>query len=295
MHAGYRHRYGLVAPHEVDGVLDTSGYFLGDPWRPEWIAQRASYFERMQSAGKPIVVLPQAMGPFRDGRVAAAAKRLLMASGLAFARDRQSFEAARTLAPGASLRLAPDFTNLLRGRLPPDFRAQPRQVALIPNNQVLVHGHAADGRYVSFFAEAIRRIRAAGYDPILLLHEENADPPVAAEIRSASGDAIRVVCEADAVALKGLIGACAFTVGSRFHGLVSALSQGVPSLGTSWSHKYVDPAGDWDDIWPPLNALMDERTRGSLRERLCNRARLEQDKSRSMWSEVEGFLLSAPR
>jgi colanic acid/amylovoran biosynthesis protein len=37
---------------------------------------------------------------------------------------------------------------------------------------------------------------------------------------------------------KALIGRFEFLIGSRFHSLVFGLSQGIPALAISWSHKY---------------------------------------------------------
>jgi polysaccharide pyruvyl transferase WcaK-like protein len=40
--------------------------------------------------------------------------------------------------------------------------------------------------------------------------------------------------------LRAVIGACDFMVASRFHAMVSSLAKGVPTLVTSWSHKYTE-------------------------------------------------------
>jgi colanic acid/amylovoran biosynthesis protein len=57
-------------------------------------------------------------------------------------------------------------------------------------------------------------------------------------VQKFSGLSLDIVEEKDPVHIKGIIGSCHLVVGSRFHALVSALSQGVPAVATSWSHKY---------------------------------------------------------
>jgi len=44
--------------------------------------------------------------------------------------------------------------------------------------------------------------------------------------------------EYDATELKGIIGLCNLLIGSRYHSIIAALSQGIPTLAIGWHHKY---------------------------------------------------------
>jgi colanic acid/amylovoran biosynthesis protein len=91
--------------------------------------------------------------------------------------------------------------------------------------------------YVPLLCSLARQLAELGFVPRVLNHEGEADAALCESLREATGSA-EVITEADPRALKGIIGAAGIVVCSRYHGCVSALAQGVPCLGTSWSHKY---------------------------------------------------------
>lgn len=239
LHQGYRSRFGLVLPEQIDVVLDASGYAFGDAWKPEWVEGAAKQFERYKREGARIVILPQAFGPFSNTRVRTASARALDAADLVFARDRESLACCADLAAEKSnIHCAPDFTILLDGCLPDSWAHDERNVALVPNRKMLSHPDAvvADS-YMPAMASVLTQVASSGYRPFVLIHEQN-DGDLAKDIVDVSGIDCTIVNEANPLVIKGIAGACAFTIGSRFHGLVNALSQGVPSIATSWSHKY---------------------------------------------------------
>ena len=77
-----------------------------------------------------------------------------------------------------------------------------------------------------------------GRNPFVLVHE-SGDKNLADRLASVNPN-IPVIHESNPLYIKGIIGHSKFLIGSRFHSLVSGLSQGVPSLGTGWSHKYIE-------------------------------------------------------
>ena len=67
-------------------------------------------------------------------------------------------------------------------------------------------------------------------------HEGREDAELCAEIAKLSPCALVQIEEP--LAVKAFIGGAELVISSRFHGAVNALSQGVPCIATSWSHKY---------------------------------------------------------
>jgi colanic acid/amylovoran biosynthesis protein len=114
-------------------------------------------------------------------------------------------------------------------------------VVLIPNHKVVSKFNHADASslhqsYVSAFAKAAEHLTLQGMDVVLVNHEGREDAAICQEISALTP--CRIVQIEDPLALKQFIGAAELVISSRFHGAINALSQAVPCIATSWSHKY---------------------------------------------------------
>ena len=237
-------RYGIVTEADVDAVLDASGFAYGAAWGDAALDSTARELERLAKHRKPYVFLPQAFGPFSDSPAARRFGRALSQAALICAREPGSRDHLVRLAgqPLAQLEVFPDFTITLPGRPEAAVRwGVDRGTALLIPNEHMRGAMNPDPAwrqgYVPMLAAIAQRLGAGGFSVRVVNHEGRTDSAVCEELRALTG-APPVIDEDDPLALKGIIGAAGLTVSSRYHGCVNSMSQGVPCLGTAWSHKY---------------------------------------------------------
>jgi colanic acid/amylovoran biosynthesis protein len=239
MPSEFRRSFGLVREDDVDVLLDAAGFAFGDHSPPERTIQFAEQVEAAKRAGKKVILLPQALGPFTNSKIRDAFARIVNAADLVFARDDCSLEHAQNATRNPDhIRQAPDFTNLIKPDLTVDGNTSDR-ATIVPNQRMIEKAETEEdaAAYVPFVARCIGAVEEAGLDPVLLLHGRN-DRELARAIPEEVGHEVPLHEESNPVSLKRFLGESHLVVGSRFHSLVGALSQGVPAIGTSWSHKY---------------------------------------------------------
>ncbi|WP_273021150.1 polysaccharide pyruvyl transferase family protein [Rheinheimera sp.] len=237
-------RYGMVSERQVDLILEASGFAYGDQWPLRFLQNTAKEVVRFAKAGKPFVFMPQAFGPFKTEDSKAAMRDIIHNARLIFVRDPVSLQHLQSCVPNLpdSVVLTPDFTVGLTARPNDEIPAMPgAYAALIPNNKVVSKFNHADAEkmradYIAAFAAAANKLAAQGMQCVLVNHEGKEDAQLCEEI--AAKAPCTIVQIEDPLAVKAFIGKAELAISSRFHGAVNALSQGVPCIATSWSHKY---------------------------------------------------------
>ena len=296
-----RENLKLVLDREVDGVLDAAGFAYGNPWPDRNLGELASAAQRWQQRDTALVLLPQAFGRFDTTAAQDAIRVVVESAALIYARDDQSLNHLRAaVGDRASLRLAPDFTSLLVGCLPEaQLASQLRaSIAIVPNARMLDKtSPAARDQYLPFLQHCITTLLARGLHVALIVHGGREDRTLAEKLHLSNPGCL-LITESDPLRLKGLLGTCRGSIGSRYHGLVSCLSQGVPAFGTSWSHKYQALYADYDfnvglvdslstDAAQEISQrLADDHWMMSTRQQLLNAAEQQKQASKAMWKEV---------
>ena len=291
-----RERYGIINTNEVDVVLDASGFAYGDKWGVSLLQHR--FLKELNCYdGKPIVLLPQAFGPFESTKLRSGFSKLAANSNLLYCRDKQSAAYLHDLGVSNVIN-APDFTNLVVTNDISVPNKLNNRIAVIPNFQM----EKSNGNYVQVLASCIDYLRENGEEPFLLVHEGIRDYVLARRVSEHTKTPVDIIDPQDALVIKAIISKQKFIITSRFHGAVSALSTGVIPFVMGWSHKYEELLADYEvtsllcDVnKEELIKIMDsvindasefDRVRNSIQKMGCH----QKERSKSMWDEVFAFL-----
>lgn len=286
----------LVLRRDIAALVDASGFALSDQWGARKARDRRAIVMDYARRGRPVVLLPQAMGPFEDPKTAQAARDVLLAADAVWVRDRTSLEhVAALIGDRASVRLGPDVT-LVEYPEPPESSVA--AVVLVPNARLVSHGAWRRDDYVHALVDAGVVAKELGRDVEVLLHTSEHDDIRLGEMAS-EALGCPMVKEPDARKLKGRLGAAEIVVASRFHAVLGALSLGVPAIAIGWSHKYGELFDDFGV--PELASASDAATATALVKELCGdsadvRGRISRNgeslrtKVETMWAAVWGLL-----
>jgi len=265
----------------------------------------ANSSKRWKKNGTRVILLPQAFGPFKGSKIQKYIKEAVSNTDLVFARERISYEhLVGVVGEYSSLKMAPDFTNLIEGEVPKNFDRVNCKFCLVPNYRMIDKtSNEQSEAYLPFMIRCVKYLVGKGQKSFILVHEGENDLLLADAISKAVGGFLPIVKEENPLRIKGILGVCEGTIGSRFHGLVSALSQGVPSLGTGWSHKYQELFDDYgfsaglldvscsvQELYEKLDLVIDSNSKEIIKARILRNSETLKIQSERMWAEVLGVL-----
>lgn len=290
--------FGIVRPEEVDIVLDASGFAFSDQWGPEPARRLWRKMTSPVYRAKPLIMLPQALGPFLDPAVSAACRCLFARADLICARDEKSFTFVGELGEWPSLRRYPDFTSDVEPLTGLLENERGSFAAIVPNSRMM--DKTAQGpAYIQFLERVLSLTCDRGFQAVLVVHDEHQDRKIAELIRDNLGRDLPIVEHSDPRFLKAVLARAAFVVGSRFHALISALSCGVPCVGVGWSHKYealfseygisgclLEDFSSQASVERALQGVMDSDRRAELARTIAAAGSRHKQQTAKMWSEV---------
>lgn len=300
-----RRKLRFVLSNEITIVLDGSGFAFGDQWGSKYAETRLGQkIVEWRKQGKKVILLPQAFGPFMDPALRTVMEKIVASAHLVFAREERSYQYLRCITDSAHIKQAPDFTNLIAGLAPANFNAQKMQVAIIPNRKMIDKKGAAGSNYIQFLHTAVNKVNSLELHPYFLIHEGEKDIELAKAVNALLPNPIPIIIHPDPIAIKGIIATAYFIICSRYHGVVSALSQGIPCISTSWSHKYEmlhqeyefeegvikDIANAWE-IEEKIVAIADPEENRKISDKLLQNSALQKQKSVQMWEKVFDTIL----
>ncbi len=242
---------------EADVLLDQGGVTFVKG-RTVFLIYNVATILPAMIVGTPVVKCSQALGDFSGPINKRLARLCLPRMSKIFARgdmtrsylDKLKLNNVETAADYAFLLEVSKDNNEMVGKLFNSYviEKKGKTICIVPSKLIKKKLDKAGGDYVKMMQDFINRLVGDGYDVILLPHStrfytdktHNNDVPVchsiAAGVKSYRFHFINK--ELNAQQVRAVISRSDVLITSRFHGMVSGLACGVPTLVVGWSHKY---------------------------------------------------------
>lgn len=293
----------MVALGRVDYFIDGSGFRFSDQFTlsNHYAAILESLLSAYRKKGTKIIYLPQAFGPFEKKTSRDVLTVLSNYATLLIPREKVSLNylKASGLVDMSKVKMFTDFTSLVEGIFPSKYEHLRNGICIIPNLQMINKGAITMDDYLSLLKSIIDSAKKSGRVVYLLNHEGTKDEMLCEDLRMKLSEAIDCVSGLNALEVKGMIASAYMVITSRFHGLASSLNSGVPSLATSWSHKYEElfkdygldgnyvlPLNDKEAALEKVKSLLEPQKNKEVRcliERLVPEVKAQ---TREMWNVV---------
>lgn len=248
--------YGLAKKESINVILDAGGFQFGDQWAYRYSKESNQriykYYKSYKRQGSKIIFLPQAFGPFKQALSLDRIKFAAEFADLIYAREQTSYNYLKEIfGTDERIRLAPDFTILIEPLAHNKLvESSANGVCLIPNTRMTDKTDSTIANsYQQYLLETAEMILSRNEKLVLLNHEGDGDWKLIQSIQQKLGgnnSQIIALNNLNALEVKAVIGSCKLLITSRFHGLVSGLNQQIPSLCTSWNHKYEELLNDYE-------------------------------------------------
>lgn len=287
---------------KADYFFDGSGFRFSDQcmlWgtTPQWWRRRLKcQFQR----GAKIVFLPQAFGPFETSLTKQALEVLSHFSNAIMPRDRMSYNYLKEagIVDMKKVKLYPDFTSLVEGVFPKEYEYLKGGICIIPNMTMISTNKIGYNDYLQLLTILANEGRGKNRPIFLINHGGQEDLELCLRCKEVMGPDVQALINLNALEIKGMISSAYMVITSRFHGLASALNSCVPSLATSWSHKYEElfydygmknyvlPLDDLKESIRAFNEVFDQKENSRLRKQLEISVNKMKVQSRSMWDYI---------
>lgn len=262
-----RHNHVLKAIQEADIIGSIAG---GDSFSDIYGIGRLVYVTLpqilVQLLAKPLVLLPQTLGPFKSRFARAVARSIVGRSKMVYTRDPDGLDAVRVLAgrDHGQLSFAYDMgfalePSIRTERIPSwmaDYNTSIPLVGLNVSGLLYIGGYTRSNMfgikmdYRRLIHDLIEiMVRKHGAQVMLVPHvlgtgvDSESDADACRNIYENTGESLRrsihlVDEEYDQHEIKALIGRSNFFIGSRMHACIAAMSKCIPAVGLAYSRKF---------------------------------------------------------
>lgn len=287
---------------DADWFIDGSGFAFSDQRniKESRIKMWGDMLRPLRKRGCKVVFLPQAFGPAEKPNTKKILALLSENADIIMPRERVSYGYLQKsgIVDMQKVRMYTDFTSLVQGIFPKGYEHLRGGICIIPNLRMIDKGMISYDAYIQLLTSIISEAKKSGRPVFLLNHEGPKDGKLCLECQKSIGGDVEAVTNLNAIEVKGLIASAYLVITSRFHGLASALNSCVPSLATSWSHKYEElfhnytlvgyvlPLDNNDVVASRVRLLLDNQENKRIREHLSLQVTKIKEQTREMWNCV---------